>query len=91
MSAKSWASFNQFEFQMPEEAVSDLSGSGSKDQQADFWAERIARPEAVTPESLAKELREYGAWDDNELADDAANWRRILWIAAGNIQEERAS
>ena len=41
-------------------------------------------------ELLARELKEYGAWDAEELADHAANQRRIVWIAGGNIVEEHA-
>ena len=37
---------------------------------------------------IVAELREYGAWDDVELRDLPANARRIVWIAAGNINEE---
>jgi hypothetical protein len=35
-------------------------------------------------------LREYGAWDDAELADDAQNVQRMLWIACGDIVDENA-
>lgn len=42
----------------------------------------------IDPEQLRKELSEYGAWDDEQLADHNANLQRILWIAAGNIQDE---
>ncbi len=41
----------------------------------------------VANDALRAELREYGAWDDEQLADDAANWDRIVWIAAGDILE----
>lgn len=87
-----WATFDRFEFQMPIEAVQDLTGPGNKDQQADYWASRIPRPAGVSPKLLASELKEYGAWDNDQLGDDAENWRRILWIGAGNIEssmEER--
>ena len=43
--------------------------------------------ERIDPEVLRKELREYGAWDDEDLADHAQNLQRILWIAAGDIVE----
>lgn len=42
----------------------------------------------IDPVVLSNELREYGAWDDNELKDHAANLTRILWIACGDIVEE---
>ena len=38
-------------------------------------------------DTLARELREYGAWNDEELADHDANLSRILWIAASDIRE----
>ena len=39
----------------------------------------------IDPEQLRKELREYGAWDDEELSNHQDNLERILWIAAGDI------
>jgi hypothetical protein len=42
----------------------------------------------IDPEALREELREYGAWSDEELADHEENLRRIVWLAAGNIREE---
>jgi len=44
--------------------------------------------EAIDPEILRCELREYGAWDDKELADHEQNLQRVLWIAAGDINED---
>lgn len=34
-------------------------------------------------------LREYGAWDAIDLLDHDANLSRLLWIACGDIQDER--
>ena len=46
----------------------------------------IARQLAKIPvELLASELKEYGAWNQEELNDRKANEQRILWIAGGNI------
>lgn len=39
----------------------------------------------ITPALLVDELREYGAWSQNELADHEQNKARILWIACGDI------
>lgn len=44
--------------------------------------------EQVSAEALARELREYGAWDDDELADHEQNLARFLWLACGDIREE---
>lgn len=42
----------------------------------------------LPPALVAKCLREYGAWDAEELADHDANLDRLLWIACGDISEE---
>jgi hypothetical protein len=39
----------------------------------------------ISPELLRAELREYGAWDDEELADHRANRERLLWLACGDL------
>lgn len=42
---------------------------------------------ALDPETLRRVLREYGAWDDAELADHAQNLQRVLWCAACDIRD----
>lgn len=42
----------------------------------------------LAPDLVAKCLREYGAWDENELADHDANLNRILWCACCDIAEK---
>lgn len=44
--------------------------------------------EKLKPELVAECLREYGAWDDEELADNEQNLSRLLWIACNDIAEE---
>jgi len=83
-----WAQFNRFEIGLTPEAIRDCHHQGQCDADVEFWADKLPRPERCTPEALRAELSEYGAWDKEELADDVQNWRRIVWIAAGNIQEE---
>lgn len=43
----------------------------------------------INPEDLRFELKDYGAWDDDELADHDANLERILWLAAGDIVDRQ--
>lgn len=43
----------------------------------------------IHPTALRAELAEYGAWDARELEDHPQNLQRILWLAAGDITEER--
>jgi hypothetical protein len=44
--------------------------------------------DAIEPALLVSELREYGAWDEDELADHRQNLQRILWLACNDIKEE---
>lgn len=41
----------------------------------------------LDPETVRQELREYGAWDTVELADDRQNLQRLLWLACCDIVE----
>jgi hypothetical protein len=81
-----YASFNRFEIGMPKEAVDDMSASGSVDSSVAYWKPKIKI--SATPDQIRAELKEYGAWDAEDLSDDDANLGRILWIGAGNIKEE---
>jgi hypothetical protein len=45
-------------------------------------AEQLA---TIDVAQLAAELREYGAWDAEELADHAQNLQRLLWCAACDV------
>ncbi len=82
-----WATFNRFELGIPGEAVQDIAQPGANDEAVAYWTPKIDFSE-TTPEQIRKELDEYGAWDDEELADDEQNRRRIVWQAAHNIAEE---
>jgi hypothetical protein len=42
----------------------------------------------IEPALLARELREYGAWDTEQLSNHEDNLMRLVWIAAGDIAEE---
>lgn len=44
--------------------------------------------DALSPGGVRDELREYGAWDAEELADHEQNLQRIVWLAAGDISEK---
>jgi len=49
-----------------------------------YITEQLAR---ISSDTLANELREYGAWDEVELADRQQNLARLLWCACGDIVE----
>jgi len=82
------ASFNRFDLQLPRAAVEDISRPGPADEAVDRWAPNIPRSKHITPEKLAAELKDYGAWEPEELADDEANWQRIIWQAALEIRDQ---
>ena len=42
----------------------------------------------IEPSKIAAELKEYGAWDEEELKDIEANLSRITWIAGCGIMED---
>lgn len=90
-----WASFNRFELRLPGQCVIDCSHSGPCDADVDYWAPKILAqiieddfPNAPDGETIRQELSEYGAWDNDELADSDQNFKRLVWIAAGNIADE---
>lgn len=72
---------------MSDKCVAECSASGPVDEAVARWSKRVKRPEGYHREGLIFELQEYGAWSNEELQDDAANWQRIIWIAACNIKE----
>lgn len=84
------ALFNNFEIEIPEEALDVYPRQGECGPWVDVWKSKITRPTLCTPEKLAAELKEYGAWDAAELAEDGKNWERILWLSGGQILDERA-
>lgn len=43
--------------------------------------------DALNPEKLATELKEYGAWNEVELSNHRDNLMRWVWISAGDISE----
>ena len=87
-----FAQFNRFELQVPVSVALDCSQPGKDaSDDVDFALRCTPAGDAIDtldPDLIRKELREYGAWDDTELADDDANRERLLWIASCNIHEE---
>lgn len=86
-----FAHFNRFELQMTMAQAESASHPGQCDDDVSrlLAVPKIRRQlDKIGPDKIRDELREYGAWDDAELADDDANRERIVWIAAGDIVEE---
>lgn len=93
--AKHWwsSSSGKLELQLTEEEIAQ--GSHQGDCEADinallgrpFIAQQVAEWDA---EMLRDELREYGAWDETELADHDMNLVRMVWNACNDLREELA-
>ena len=86
---KYWASFNYLEFQLPRQAVIDCHHQGACDDDVNFWQKKLQLN--LDREKMIKELKEYGAWSLEELTalDDSELEEKLIWIAAGNIQDEK--
>jgi hypothetical protein len=85
------AFFNRFTIDLTLEQAMKGSHQGSCDLDvAELIKESTIHRQldAISAEKIREELQEYGAWDDEELADEARNRERIVWLAAGNIRDE---
>ena len=90
-----WASFNHFEMRLLGQCIIDCCHSGSCDDDVAYWTpkmlEQIEKDNFANKPTIEKvkiELKEYGAWDEEELSDEDANWRRLIWCAACNVAED---
>lgn len=84
-------SHGRIELQITREDAESASHQGQCDadiadlRRVPYIQEQLDR---LSPALVAKCLREYGAWDANELADHDANLDRLLWCACCDISEE---
>ena len=90
---KHWysSSSGRIELEMTLEQAHSVSHQGRCDadvRELSKVPEIKAQLDAIDPALLAAELKEYGAWDADELADHAQNLQRILWLAGADIAEE---
>jgi hypothetical protein len=72
----------------------EQAGKGYHQGQCDFDIDElmqcpaiINQLKALKPALVRDELKEYGAWDSDELANHADNLTRLLWIACGDLIE----
>ena len=86
-----WASFNNFELNMTKREAAIASHPGHCDSDVAYLLTlpKIKRQLAkITDQQLITELSDYGAWDEQELANRADNEARIIWLAANDISED---
>lgn len=85
------SSSGRIEIQLTLAEAQSMSHQGQCDEDVKAGSKqpKIARQLAkIDPAVLRSELKEYGAWNDEELSDHEQNLQRILWLAAGDIVEE---
>lgn len=87
-----FASFNRFELNLPLAIVVACSQPGqnasSDVEQALRNIKLLHQLDQMDMEDIREELAEYGAWDEEQLADDEENLRRLVWVAAGQLRDE---
>ena len=74
--------------EIPKEAAEDCSHSGDCGADVESWVREL---NFEVPRDLAiKWLRDFGAWDDEELAatSDSDLAERVFWLACGDINEQ---
>ena len=87
------SSSGRIELQMTLEQAESMSHSGQCDadvnagRECPSLAKQLA---AIGPAVLRAELKEYGAWTAEELAEHDLNLNRILWLAANSVRENAA-
>lgn len=64
--------------------VGDCSHQGQCDDDVSFWVEYFS---VNNKKKLREYLKNFGAWDSKELADDDANLNRLIWTMANDIKE----
>ena len=75
------------------QAVLDLSKPGPADEDVKHWRKWVevhSRIGVNVEEEVCKELFETGTWSADELEDVDQNWSRIVWVAAGNVNDEES-
>jgi len=87
-----YAYFERFTLSMTLKEANSISHPGNceDDVKAFLCSGKMDRQfRKISADLIRDELKEYGAWDDEELSDTTLNKERITWIAAGNIVETR--
>ncbi len=85
-STRAWFDGRYMVRRIPRDAIEDCTAPGQDASDAvRYWITKLhfTAPAAETREYL----QGYGAWESDELADDARNLQRLFWIICGNLRE----
>ncbi len=75
------------EYRIPSGCIPDICRPGRNDDAVAYWSAYFDDSQ-VTPEAIKAELKECGAWSDDELRDDEQNRYRFLWVLAWAAHEQ---
>jgi hypothetical protein len=85
------AYFERFEIKMTLNQAKSVSHQGACDEDVKELLKNkkyLSQFKKIRLSDIAAELKEYGAWDEEELNNIVDNLQRITWIAGGNIIED---
>jgi hypothetical protein len=75
-----YASGNYTELEFSQNDIDAICTSGANDIAVKEWAKENA--------SQLDELREYGAWSEEQLSDMEKSKQRLAWVLAWNLHDE---
>lgn len=77
----------EFIREFPDACIQECSAMGPVDEAVDFWQSELDFQ--VPPAHTRKWLRNFGAWDQDELnaMDETELAKKVLWIACGDLNE----
>lgn len=79
--------FNYGDLCLPVEALEQCHHQGRCDDDVEYWEKQIDwDSQNMDAEAIRKEVSDWSEWD---VSDDRENRLRILWLAAGNWQEDQ--
>lgn len=88
------AAFDRFEIKMTLDQARAASHPGPCDGEVAELMKApniVAQLKKILDHEIKAELKEYGAWSEEELKDEAANEQRVVWLAATMIEEQSRS
>lgn len=75
---------------LPGDCILACSGQGRVDDDVAFWVKELDFTNGLPRERTINYLREYGAWDDEELNEMTAMSlaEKVLWIFCNDLKEQ---
>jgi len=77
------------ETELPQEIIDDAPSCGPFDEYAEYLLKNYNI--VITLEDSIDFLKDYGAWEKDELQDLETNKARILWLACINCKENNTN